>query len=239
MWRAYPTKSLYTADHFDRYKDLIVGVVPGGDVVVWLSSLSQTIEIGRYKAAVTDKITWKDFAGMNGMASDNTKENYLKYTEKGISPLPFNILEKYERRYNWKAVVEKEDGKNKAQKINLNKLLVIYFNGEEETSYTLYKDDYNLALRPVPTKVIFEFYLDNKEFGGGFDLKVDDAFKGFEEINKSGNKSMELVVKLDVDNKVSKVILRNETEQYVFDTTDADIGFIAVDKSLLKTPLKN
>lgn len=239
MWRAYPTKSLYTADHFDRYKDLIVGVVPGGDVVVWLSSLSQTIEIGRYKAAVTDKITWKDFAGMNGMASDNTKENYLKYTEKGISALPFNILEKYERRYNWKKVIEKEDGKNKALQINLNKLFVTYFNGEEETSYALYKQEYGFASRAVPSIILFEFYLNGKDYSGGFDLVQDDIFKAFEELSKSGGKSLELVLILDRDNEVAKIILRNETKQYVLETKDLQLGVLPIDNTLKITPLKN
>ena len=235
MWRAYPTKSLYTADHFDRYKDLIVGVVPGGGVVVWLSSLSQTIEIGRYKAAVTDKITWKDFARMNGMASDNTKENYLKYTEKGISPLPFNILEKYERRYNWKIKIEDKETKQVIQPLKFN---TYFYNGEEEMQYALYKEEYGIASRPVPKKIIFRFKVDeNIVYGTGFTFNEDDIFKAFDVVGVNKDKAIELVIQLDKDLELKKVMVKSEDKQYILDVPLPKMGKSKLDLKI--TPLKN
>lgn len=235
MWRAYPTKSLYTADHFDRYKDLIVGVVPGGGVVVWLSSLSQTIEIGRYKAAVTDKITWKDFARMNGMASDNTKENYLKYTEKGISALPFNILEKYERRYNWKIKIEDKETKQVIQPLKFN---TYFYNGEEEMQYALYKEEYGIASRPVPKKIIFRFKVDeNIVYGTGFTFNEDDIFKAFDVVGVNKDKAIELVIQLDKDLELKKVMVKSEDKQYILDVPLPKMGKSKLDLKI--TPLKN
>lgn len=235
MWRAYPTKSLYTADHFERYKDLIVGVVPGGDVVVWLSSLSQTIEIGRYKAAVTDKITWKDFARMNGMASDNTKENYLKYTEKGISLLPFNILEKYERRYNWKIKIEDKETKQVIQPLKFN---TYFYNGEEEMQYALYKEEYGIASRPVPKKIIFRFKVDeNIVYGTGFTFNEDDVFKAFDVVGVNKDKAIELVIQLDKDLELKKVMVKSEDKQYILDVPLPKMGKSKLDLKI--TPLKN
>ena len=93
-------------------------------------------------------------------------------------------------------------------------------------------------LRAVPKKIIFEFYLDDKEFGGGFDLKEQDILTAFTEVSKSGSKSLEIVIQLDKLNEVSKIILRNEKNQYVIDPTGLEIGFIPIDRTLPKTPLK-
>ena len=238
MWRAYPTKSQYTRSHFDRFKDLIVGVAPEGDIVVWLGSGSQTVEIGRYKAAVTDKINWSHFVRMNGMAPDNTKENYLRTTKREAIPIPIGKLEKLERRYNWKTMIERENENENLIVINPNKLRISYFNGELETLYSLFVEKNQYKLRAVPKKIIFEFYLGDKEFGGGFDLKEQDILTAFKEVSKSGSKSLEIVIQLDKLNEVSKIILRNEKNQYVIDPTGLEIGFIPIDRTLPKTPLK-
>ena len=54
MWTTLaPNTITAVASKFERFTEIIVGVAPKGDVVVWLSSLSQQIEIGRYKAKET------------------------------------------------------------------------------------------------------------------------------------------------------------------------------------------
>jgi len=138
MWLAYPNKSLYAADRYDRFKDIIVGVAPKGDVVIWLGSQSQQIQIGRFQAKETTAISWEDFAGMNGMGKGNTKENYLKYTPESKNPVPFGKLEKYEQKYRWKPKIEYGDS---VLGENILPLMyrIQYYSGDLEYIYELYE----------------------------------------------------------------------------------------------------
>ena len=137
MWRAYPNKSLYAKDKYDRYKEFIVGVAPQGEIVVWLSSFSQQIIIGTYKAKETTEITWEDFKSANNMG-DVTREFYLKSTTKSKYPIPLGKVEKYGKQYHWKPKIEYEDAKS-PEKIETLKYYIEYFSGGYESIYALYE----------------------------------------------------------------------------------------------------
>lgn len=224
MWKAYPDKSLYAADRYDRFTDIIVGVAPKGDVVVWLSSLSQKIQIGQYKAKETTAISWEDFAEMSGMGEGNTKENYLKHSIKSISPLPIGKVDRYEQEYTWKPKIEYETNVS-GEEINTLKYRIDYFNGELENIYALYNKSNVYKKRFVPQKIIFRFKTDDKSlYGTGFELDEEDIYKAFAVLTKDNELPLELVVKLDREISISKIVLRNERNEYVLDTPKKKIS---------------
>lgn len=237
IWKDYPNKSLYTADKFDRFRDFIVGVAPKGDVVVWLGSKTQTKIIGTFKAKVTDKISWESFASMNSMGAGATREHYIKTSKKGADPLPYDKVEQYNQRYNWKPNIENEEGIN--LKIDLNLFYIMYFNGEEETIYSSYHKTNDFKLRGVPSKINFEFYMDGTEYSGGVDFYEEDAYEAFKKMKQKDNDSLHLVITLDKDKKISKTILKNKHSSYVFDMKKHSIGSTPIDKSLDIKPLEN
>ena len=235
IWKEYPNKSLYMADKFNRYSDFIVGVAPEGNIVVWLSSYISNDQkiIGTYKAKVTNSITWEDFRGMNGMGAGNTKENYTRNINKDSKIIPIGKVVKYAKRYNWKAKIESNSQTN----ISLNKLYIKYFNGENESVYQLYKPKNEIKNRAVPKTIIFEFYLDGKDYSGGFDFKEDDIYKAFDELSNSKDEQFEIITQLDKNNKIAKIVLQNKDQSYVLDAYDIVIDTTPIDESLEIKPL--
>ena len=232
MWKSYPDKSAYAADRYDRFTDFIVGVAPKGDVVVWLSSLSQQIQIGRYKAKETTTITWEDFADMNGMGDGATRENYLRNITKNAYPILIGKLEQYEQKYTWKPKIEYETNVS-GQEIHPLKYRIEYFNGELENIYTLYNKSNVYKKRSIPKKIIFRFKTDDKSlYGTGFELDEEDIYKAFTVLTKDKELPLELVVKLDREMSILKIVLRNERDEYVLDTSTKKIGKSSLDLNI-------
>ena len=234
MWLAYPNKSLYAASKYNRFTDIIVGVAPKGYVIVWLSSLSQQIQIGRFQAKETKAITWGRFAGMNGIAPEQTRERYVRMyreMEKMPSSIPFGKLEQYQKKYTWKPKIVYETSVS-GEKILPLKYRIQYYSGDLEYIYELYEKK-NLPLsRFVPKEIIFEFNIGSKAFGGGFDIDEEDIYKAFNLLAKDNETDLELVVKLDKDEEISKIVLRNKTNEYVLKCTDVQIGAGEIDPKI-------
>ena len=234
MWLAYPNKSLYAASKYNRFTDIIVGVAPKGYVIVWLSSLSQQIQIGRFQAKETKAITWERFAGMNGIAPEQTRERYVRMyreMEKMPSSIPFGKLEQYQKKYTWKPKIVYETSVS-GEKILPLKYRIQYYSGDLEYIYELYEKK-NLPLsRFVPKEIIFEFNIGSKAFGGGFDIDEEDIYKAFNLLAKDNETDLELVVKLDKDEEISKIVLRNKTNEYVLKCTDVQIGAGEIDPKI-------
>lgn len=234
IWRAYHNKSLYAKDKYDRYKEFIVGVAPQGEIVVWLSSFSQQIVIGTYKAKETTEITWEDFKSANNMG-DVTREFYLKSTTKSKYPIPLGKVEKYGKQYDWKPKIEYEDKKT-LKKIETLKYYIKDFNGGYENIYALYEKENVLKLRNVPKKIIFRFKTDEKFlYGTGFEFQEDDIFKAFETLSNNQKEELELVIKIDEFKQISKVLLRNSVNEYVLDVPIKKVGKTDLDIQI--TPL--
>ncbi|MBV6881794.1 DUF2931 family protein [Epilithonimonas sp. FP105] len=233
IWRAYPNRSLYTKDKYDRYQELIVGVAPQGDVVVWLSSSSQQLVIGTYKAKETTAITWEDFKSANNMG-DVTREHYVKTITKSKYPIPIGKIEKYGKQYHWKPKIEYED-KRTPEKIETLKYYIKDFNGGYENIYALYEKENVFKLRNIPKTVIFEFNIGTLNYGGGFDLQEDDVFKAYSELGSEDKTQLEMVVILDKTNKISRIILRNDLHEYVLDCKDVQLGVGEIETEI--TPL--
>lgn len=96
MWSAYaPGLTGNEASKHDRFQDLIVGVAPGGAVYVWISTITQRVEVGHYQAKET-QMDWDQFAGINGFGAGTTREGYVsRRKDETTNPMPFGKAEKY------------------------------------------------------------------------------------------------------------------------------------------------
>ncbi len=197
MWLDYPNNSLYAADKYDRFRDIIVGVAPKGYVVIWLSSLSQQMQIGQFQAKETTKITWENFAGMNGIAPEQTRERYVRMyreMEKIPSSIPFGKLEQYQKKYIWKPKIEYEATVS-GEKILPLKYRLQYYSGDLEYIYELYENKNLPKLRFVPQMVSFEFNIGSKGFSGGFNIDEEDIYKAFNLLAKDNdNTSLKSII---------------------------------------------
>ena len=210
MWTVYAPYAIQTvAAKYERFTDIIVGVAPKGNVVVWLSGGLQSIEIGRYKAKETTKITWKDFAEMNGMGEGATRENYLRNITESTSPL-VGKLEQYEQIYTWKPKIE---SKNPVE-------VVLYeiqmYNGEKEQIYYEYKGSNSTEKRAVPKYIAFSGQSKPSFYYIEYTFKEDDIYKAFEALGKE-DLPINLVLVLDKKNEPDIIILKNSKYEYVLD----------------------
>lgn len=211
MWLAFASnEQIYKASKYKRYTDIIVGVAPRGDVVVWLSGGLQSVEIGQYTAKETKEISWKDFAGMNGMGEGATRENYLIHITKSKYPISFGKLGQYEQKYTWKPKIQSHD----PVEVILHEMEM--YNGEKERIYYEYKGDNPYEKRAVPKKIEFNWMI--KEISSNsaeITFNEEDIYNGFHSLSDSPNSCIDIVVQLDKKNAFDKVVLKNKNHNYV------------------------
>lgn len=220
MWLTYGSQSKQLqASKYERFKDLIVGVIPGGGVVVWLKSTRQQIEIGYFEAEEIE-MDWDKFAGTNGFGKGTNRQQFVASQKNNVTnPIPFGKGQKYREKFVWKCGI---DGGSDLKIISFQ---LHEFNGEIETLYSDYKNGTNeFKERAVPTRLIFLVQQVNKN-GYNFEVSFDekDIFKAFHTIHADKKAEVRLVLVLDKDNKVSKVVLRNKTEEYVLNPVKIDM----------------
>lgn len=90
-------------------------------------------------------------------------------------------------------------------------------NGEFESIYHQHQDGLQAEERALPGKIVFNWQIQGKGFyGKSVIFDEDELLKAFQVIGTNKNTKAELVLKVDKDSKVSKVVLRNKTQEYVF-----------------------
>ena len=234
MWLTYGASDMeIKADKYDRFTNLIVGITPGGGVMVWQKSSDQQIEIGHYQAHEIE-MDWNKFAGINNFGDGSTRQQFIASQKNRITlPIPFGKAEKYREKYLWKCGVEvSPDLKNISLQLHM-------FNGEFDSSYSEYKDGTNeYKERALPKRVNFIFQDRNRKiynFEVSFDEK--DIYKAFHTVFIDKKKKADLVLVLDKDNKVFKIVLRCKTEEYVLNPDKINVSSIKYDSDI--SPLKD
>jgi hypothetical protein len=220
MWLTYGASDMeIKADKYDRFTNLIVGVTPGGGVMVWQKSSDQQIEIGHYQAREI-QMDWNEFAGVNNFGDGSTRQQFIESQKKRITlPIPFGKAEKYREKFIWKCGVEV--GRDlKAVNFELSLL-----NGEVESIYRDYKNGTNeFRARAVPARLNFLVQQLNKKcYNFEILFDEDDLFKAFHTICADKKTEAKLVLVLDNNNKISKIVLRNKTQEYVLNPNKVDV----------------
>ncbi len=92
------------------YKRIVVGLAPGGVVVVWLAGPLHRAEVGRYQAKET-QVAVNDFVPVAGAFKDNSEffeqsfRNALKpESQERVrrSGIPYGLWDEYRKKYHWR-----------------------------------------------------------------------------------------------------------------------------------------
>jgi len=206
-------------DKHERFKNLIVGVTPGGGVMVWMKSTRQQIEIGHYQAKEI-QMDWNEFAGINNFGKGSTRQQFIASHKDNITlPIPYGKAEKYREKFVWKCGV--------ASNANLEiiSFQLYLLNGEVETIYGDYKSGLNeFKERAAPARLNFILQETNKKRYNFIILfNEEDIFKAFHTICASNKNEARMVLVLDKDNKVSKIALRNKTQESVLNPIKVNV----------------
>jgi hypothetical protein len=220
MWLTFGSaRKKMRASKYERFKNLIVGVTPGGGVMVWMESTRQQIEIGHYQAREI-QMDWNEFAGVNNFGDGSTRQQFIESQKNRITlPIPFGKAEKYREKFVWKCGVESNAN------IETISFQLYLLNGEVESIYGEYNSGLNeFKKRAAPAQLNFILQEANKK-GYNFEILFDedDLFKAFHTICADKKTEAKLVLVLDNNNKISKIVLRNKTQEYVLNPNKVDV----------------
>jgi hypothetical protein len=215
----------------ETYDYIVVGLAPGGVVVVWLSGSGKRVEIGRYKGEKIE-ISPQEIAKLDNhdrlmFQADYRKETMLN--EKIVplevqkanagKPIPYGLWDSYRPKYTWRptVVIQREGG--------LFNVVMEMFNGERESLFdqTLVMNEF--TKRAVPRE-IFIGWRDKtgQNYGGTVDFdekEIFDAYKQLYQDNK--DTEAELVLETNIPNTFITALLRANGKDIRLPKTKVDV----------------
>lgn len=200
----------------ETYNSLTAGLAPGGDVIVWISGINHTKEIGAFKAREITKNVLHDYdiitdEKRNEVLNDTTYIPKQFKTENKNKSIPYGIwINKYRKKYNWKCTIN-IDKKIENQSLDFN-----FFNAE---AYVLYKDEIaksNYDKQVLPAFFVYSFKNNQKRYKAFFDFDEEEVYRHFETIAQNNpDEPIDLVI--NINSELSKVSIQLKTKTKVLD----------------------
>ena len=203
----------YLTKKYDTYNAMIVGMAPGGVLVVWMQGFDKQVEIGRFQATETDML-WESFIPKTGL----TREEYVSATINDDPNLAANfeknglmlgLWDSYRIKYNWRPKFEFPEG-SKVEGINLK-----MYNGE---FIFLWGDD--LAINAFEQRAItWRIHLlftdeTGQDFGAHIDFDEAEIFDAYKQIYRNDKEqNAELVIKYNDTRTSLEIYLRSKSEE--------------------------
>ncbi len=204
------------------YKEVVVGVAPGGHVSVWLNGIDKTTEVFSGQAEKTE-VDWKEIIDnpdiprveyIQGVLERRLKQDESQSLKK--NGIPFGLWETYRKRYNWQPEFTGLKAPNRIKR-------VIYFNGEDE--YINLPLDAEHANKPLPIPKEMHF---NWEWPKGKPLvfklyfNEPEIFDAFKQLGASGeplqlemrmlvNEEGKTLFSIWLKNRKDEIFLKNTT----------------------------
>jgi hypothetical protein len=213
----------YLTKKYDTYDAMIVGMAPGGVLVVWMQGFDKQVEIGRYQATETN-MEWESFIPRTGRTRDEfvtfiiddtplAKANFQK------NGLMLGLWDTYRIKYSWRPKFEFPEG-SKVEGFELR-----MYNGEYNFIWgdRLTKNDYE---KRAITKSMDLLWADEKGQDFGADIYFDekeifDAYNLIYRDNKE--QDAELVVKYNDTRTSLEFYLRSKSEEIELEKTKVKI----------------
>ena len=203
----------YLTKKYDTYRAMIVGMAPGGVLVVWMQGFDKQVEIGRFQATETD-MAWESFIPKTGL----TREEYVSGTINDRpdaivnfkkNGLMLGLWDTYRIKYNWRPKFEFPEG-SKGEGITLK-----MYNGEE---FFLWGDDLaKNAFEPrALTWRIHLLYTDEtgQDYGAHIDFDEAEIFEAYKLIYREDKEqNAELVIKYNDTRTSLEIYLRSKSEE--------------------------
>ena len=204
----------YRTKKYVTYDAMIVGMAPGGVLVVWMMSRDNQIEIGRYQASETD-LEWEIFNPRIRIENKNEyvsgvvsrRPNALANFKK--NGLMLGLWDTYRIKYSWRPVFEFPAG-SKVDHIDMK-----MYNGEEDLLWGEALTANAFVPRAITWRTTMLFFDETgQDYGADIDFDEAEIFEAYKQIYRNDKEQDgELVFKYN-DNRSSLIILlRNKTEE--------------------------
>lgn len=213
----------YTLKH-TSYKGLVVGMAPGGVVVVWIQGINNQVEIGRYQAGPS-KITMAQFIAVKGYSSDMTHDlprlvNSIMKDEPEANAnlkakgLQLGLWDTYREKFNLKPIVSFEQSHN----AKVNELYLHFYNGEQEdlVAEALQKPDYAKRARVKNLRIKWTDDWAGKKQKYLLEIKFDETelFKAYKDVyGDNGDQPADLLIQINPGNNKCRIFLQGKTKK--------------------------
>lgn len=209
----------YMTKKQETYDAMIVGMAPGGVLVVWMQGFDKQVEIGRYQATETT-MDWLVFNGENGSEreeyvagiiedSPGTLENFK------MNGLMLGLWDTYRIKYNWRPKFEFPEG-SKVEGIDLK-----MYNGE---AFFLWGEELEKnAFEPRAITWRSELLWADEtgqKYGADIDFDEAEIFEAYKLIYRDDkDQNAELVVKYNDTRTSLEFYLRSKSEEIELEKT--------------------
>ena len=203
----------------ESYTSVVVGLAPGGVVVVWIYGNDQQVEIGRYQAKETQVLMENYVPGNSTISqkeyfdmSASVPEAYENLKNKGIQ---FGIWDTYRKKYNWRTKIEIPNHTFKRMNIEM-------YNGEEETLFNESIKINSFKARAIPRLLSFAF----EDVNGRqtiFQVRYfdeEEIFSLFQKMDE--NQPIEIILRMNDDLSNRKLLLKQGNKEYPLQKIDLD-----------------
>jgi len=213
----------YTLKHA-TYDNLVVGMAPGGVVVVWLQGINNQVEVARYQAQPS-KITVEQFIAVKGYSSDMTHdlgaivESIMKDEPEATANLKakglqLGLWDTYRERFNLKPVVSFEQSHN----AKVTELFMHFYNGEQEdlVAEALQKPDYaeRARLKNLRVKWTDEWAGKKTKYLLEVKLNETEVFKAYKDVyGDNAKQPAELFIQLNPGNNKYHLFLQHDKKK--------------------------
>lgn len=211
-------EEIVTAD----YQDLLVGIAPGGDVVLWISSSNDTREINVFKAKEINPNQFKSYY-IDLVEKDEIKtvlsdtctcidNPLLKKIVHQKKPINFGIwTEKYRKKFNWKVAV------NTLEPIK-SQLKFYFYNGERFSFYNERISSIKYQRQLIPEGIVFTFFENKKRYKAYFEFDEDEIFNNFKKLTQSNpNEPIDIVLNINPNFTTASIELKSKDKTLNFE----------------------
>ncbi|WP_300672285.1 DUF2931 family protein [Soonwooa sp.] len=170
-----------------KYSELVAGIAPGGNVVLWISSSHKARELGIYKAKEMDAKSLKDYDVVSSserqkvLTDTCTCENDLQNRRivHNIKPIPFGLwTEKYRKKYNWKIDIN-QVGQTRSS------IEMLFFNGERDLFYNDAITNMKSQMQALPVYIYFVFIKGDVKYKAFLSFDEDEIYNNFDKLSKT------------------------------------------------------
>ena len=203
----------YLTKKYDTYDAMIVGMAPGGVLVVWMQGSDKQVEIGRYQATETD-INWESFMPRTGYTREQFVSRMINRRPEVVANFQKNGLmlglwDTYRIKYNWRPKFEFPEG-SKVEGIDLK-----MYNGEFAFVWgeELAKNAFEPRAITWRINLLFTDEL-GQNFGADIDFDEAEIFEAYKQIYRNDKEqNAELVFKYNDTRTSIEIYLRSKTEE--------------------------
>jgi hypothetical protein len=200
------------------YDQLIVGIAPGGDVVLWISSFPNTKEIGIFKAReinvknvdsnyIVDEDERKEVLSDTCTCKDDIQFRRIVNNSK---PIPFGIwTNKYRKKFNWKIDINNFGQTKSALEFN-------FFNGEEYDLYNLETTKIKYQKQILPDYLIFTFIKNKKIYKVYLEFDENEIFSHFEKLTQE-NPDEPIDIVLNINSNLTQATVKSHSKDTTLD----------------------